>query len=240
MSDSDNIIGNHGQILIVDSDSMICDLIKYNLENEGYAVMSATNVDDALDLDLTLFNLIITEVQLAHGLSGLRFVQMIKENPDTTVVPVIFCTTRDSEDDIINGFNAGADDYILKPFSLREMIARVKAVLRRHRLMNNRPAVSTSHVITFNTLVVDLSSQSATIDGDNIQLTRTEFQILSLFLKNRNKLMNRSEIFEAIRPGRDGGSERSIDVNISRVRKKLGRYSSNLVNKSGQGYGFMD
>ncbi len=241
MSDTFNSVSSHGQILIVDPDLMICDLIKYNLENEGYAVMSVHNANDALDIDLTLFNLIVTEVVLVDGPSGIRFVRMIKDNPDTAVVPVIFCTSRDSEDDIIAGFNAGADDYILKPFSLREMIARIKAVMRRRRLMNNRTAAGPdNHTITFNTLVLDLASQSATIDDENIQLTRTEFQILALLLKKRNTLMTRTEIFEAIRPGKDGGSERSVDVNISRVRKKLGRYSGNLVNKSGHGYGFMD
>lgn len=233
-----------GRILIVDDDQMIRDLIKYNLENEDYTIESSTNASDALDLDLTLFSLIISEVDLPGQISGMRFVQMIKQNPDTAPVPVIFCTGRDSEDDIIAGFNSGADDYILKPFSLREMIARVKAVLRRHSIMMRRreaaAATSESHVISFETLVVDLSSQRVAIDGENVQMTRTEFQILSLFIKNRNRLFSREEIFQTIRPGQELGSDRSVDVNISRVRKKLGRYAVHVVNKSGRGYGFLD
>lgn len=239
MVDSKNEIpASLGQILIVDSDLHISDLLKYNLENEGYAVSTSTNVSDALDYDLTLFNLIISEVVLLEGPSGIRFAQMVKDNPDTAGVPIIFCSHRDSEDDIIAGFNAGADDYILKPFSLREMLARVRAVIRRHQILNRRQSASTT--LCFKTLKIDLPSQSVTIDGEAVPVTRTEFQILSLFLKNRGKLFGRPEIFEIIRPGQEAGSERTIDVNISRLRKKLGQYAANLVNKSGQGYGFIE
>lgn len=230
-----------GQILIVDDDSMIVDLMKYNLENEGYTIASSANASDALDLDLTLFSLIISEVELPGGINGLRFASMIKQNPDTAPVPVIFCTSRDSEDDIIAGFNAGADDYILKPFSLREMIARIKAVIRRRTLMARRASAQpASHVIRYESLVVDLSSQTVAIDGERVQFTRTEFQILSMFVKNRNKLFSREEIFSTIRPGQEAGSDRTIDVNVSRVRKKLGDYASHLVSKSGIGYGFVE
>ena len=135
--------GITSSILIIDEDKMISDLIHYNLENEGYSVISCTSTAEALDLDLTTYSLIITEALFRDcNISGLRFTEMLKQNPDTATVPVIICSTLDSEDDIINGFNAGADDYILKPFSLREMVARVKSVIRRHQiqLMRMKPA----------------------------------------------------------------------------------------------------
>ncbi len=234
-----------GTILILDTDTMISDLLKYNLENEGYTINLCDDADQALELDLTKYSLIIAEAgPIGPLLTGLRFCRMIKDNPDLAGIPVMFCTELDSEDDIISGFSAGADDYILRPFSLREMIARVKAIIRRHNMVN-RAAAKTQEkkpenttVIRFEGLVVDLPSQSVEIDGTRVQLSRTEFQILSILIKNPGRLFPRAEIFEIIRPGQDGGSDRTIDVNVSRIRKKLGDYANLIVNKSGQGYGF--
>lgn len=232
-----------GRVLILDSDTMICDLIKYDLENEGYTIDVCHDADMALELDLTTYTLIIAESGPIGPLSGLRFCTMIKSNPDIAGVPVIFCTENDSEDDIINGFNAGADDYILKPFSLREMIARVKAVIRRHNLMNRRAAASRQQlqlpaVFKHQGLTIDLDNQTVDVDNTRVQFSRTEFQILSILMKNPGRIYPRSEIFEIIRPGQEGGNDRTIDVNVSRIRKKLGDYSGLIINKSGQGYSF--
>lgn len=246
---NDSVINNDnitspGRILVLNTDAMICDLIKYNLENEGYVIDVHDDADRALELDLTRYSLIMAEAGPIGPLTGLRFCRMLKDNPDLAVVPVIFCTELDSEDDIISGFNAGADDYILRPFSLREMIARVKAVIRRHNLSRNRraaagaPSPHQSNLLRYEGLVVDLPGQSVTIDGERVQLSRTEFQILSVLMRNPGKLFHRAELYEIIRPGQEGGSDRAIDVNVSRIRKKLGNYAAVIVNKSGRGYGF--
>lgn len=235
------------QILLLDSDTMIVDLIKQNLETEGYDVATLDDADAALDLDLTAFSLIIAETGQIGRLSGLRFVTMIKQNPDTASVPVIFCTDADSEDNIIAGFNAGADDYILKPFSLREMMARVKAIIRRHNLMKRRtaavapaePAPANSTNLTIGGIEIDLSNQTVIIDGQRASLSRTELQLLSILAQNPGRMFSRAEISEIIHPGKDPGSDRNIDVGISRLRKKLGTCAPMLVNKSGQGYGLI-
>ncbi len=232
--------GITSSILIIDEDKMISDLIHYNLENEGYSVISCTSTAEALDLDLTTYSLIITEALFRDcNISGLRFTEMLKQNPDTATVPVIICSTLDSEDDIINGFNAGADDYILKPFSLREMVARVKSVIRRHQiqLMRMKPR---SHQLTFNGLSIDMETNKVTIDGQPISLSRTEQHILVLFLRNINKYFKRNEIYEKVWIRQEQGSDRIVDVNISRIRKKIGPYAANIINRSGVGYGFME
>lgn len=226
-------------VLIVDEDKVISELIVNNLENEGYRAESCQNADKALDLDLTAYTLIISETDFTEGPGGLRFAEMIKQNPDTAPVSVIFCSTRDSEDDIINGFNAGADDYILKPFSLREMMARVRSVIRR-RMMMMRAAKPRVNVVAYNGLSVNLDSSQVTLDGEPLALTRTEFKILSLMLRNLNRYFTREEIFNEVWAGQESGSDRTVDVNISRLRKKLGDYASHIVNRSGFGYGFME
>ena len=231
-------------ILVLDQDSVICDLISYNLENEGCAVTVCADAMSALELNLTSFSLIISETGPIGSIDGKDFVTKIKTNPETAALPVIFCSNADSEDDIIDGFNVGADDYILKPFSLREMIARIKAVIRRHRMVRGREAMSagveaTLSVIRFDNLVIDIAGHSVCIDGENVNFSRTEFQLLSLFARNPGKLFSRSEIMGSLRPERDTGSARMIDVTISRLRKKMAGYASMLVSKSGQGYGLI-
>lgn len=239
MTDTVTQRDNRAQILLTDTDELICDLIKFNLENEGFSVCVCGDANEALDYDLTEYSLIISETSKIGQLSGLNFVSMIKGNPDTAVVPVIFCSNADSEDDIVNGFNAGADDYILKPFSLREMVARVRAVIRRHDIGRWRPANSQT-VLSVGGLTIDFNRQLVSLDGRALNLSRSEFQLLSHFAKNSGKLFKRAQIIELLRPNKETtGSERTIDVMISRLRKKLGTSASMLVNKSGQGYGLI-
>lgn len=225
-----------GKILVVDDEQLICELIQYNLENEGYKVDICNSAEEALRLELENYRLIIVDVMMEE-MNGIKFAHTIKQNPETAHIPLIFCSAKDSEDDIVNGLNSGADDYIPKPFSLREMIARVRSVLRRNSIAI--PAVVCAS-LEFKGLKADLQTQTVTADGEPIQLTRTEYQILILFIKHANKLFSRAEIYGIVWPDQVVVSERTVDVNISRIRKKIGEYGRYLVNRSGFGYGLVE
>lgn len=225
------------QILLVDSDNTITTLLTENLRSEGYEVESVTDACQALMLPLDHYALVISEIDLPGEIDGFELLDRMKDDPMTMGVPVIFCTARDGENDIIDGLNAGADDYIIRPFSLREMLARVRSVLRRHR--NMAPA-ATLRTLEFRSLILNLDSHGMMIDGEPVSLSPTEFTILAMLMKQRNKLFSREDIFTTGWPGEELTNPRLVDVNISRLRKKLGPYAKNLVNKSGLGYGFMD
>ncbi len=224
-------------ILLIDDDRNITTLLESNLQSEGYRVTSVVRAEDALTLPLDTFNLVITEVRLPGEIDGLELLERMKDDRMTQHIPVVFCTVLDSENDIIAGLNSGADDYVIKPFSLREFMARVRSVLRRHR--NFAPAAN-ARTIEYRTLILNVDSRGLIIDGDSISLSPTEFSILTQLLRSRNKLFTREEIFTTAWPGEEMNNPRLVDVNISRLRKKLGNYGQNIVNRSGLGYGFMD
>ncbi len=224
-------------ILLVDDDKNITSLLEANLRSEGYRVVSVSQAEEALTLPLESFNLVITEIKLPGEIDGFELLDRMKDDRMTRHIPVVFCTVLDRENDIIAGLNSGADDYVVKPFSLREFMARVRSVLRRHR---NFAPVATSSTIEYRTLILNVDSRGLIIDGDTISLSPTEFTILTHLLRSRNKLFTREEIFATAWPGEDMNNPRLVDVNISRLRKKLGVYGQNIVNRSGLGYGFMD
>lgn len=212
-------------------------MLSVNLRSEGYYIEVKPSAEDALVLPLDTFHLIITEIDLPGEIDGLELLERVKEDRMTSHVPVIFCTVRDGENDIIAGLNAGADDYVTRPFSLREMLARVRSVLRRHR--NMAPMAST-RAIEYRSLVLNVDTHELLVEGDAVSLTPTEFSILLLLLRTRNRLFSREEIFSAAWAGEQLTNPRLVDVNISRLRKKLGVYARNVVNRSGRGYGFFD
>lgn len=224
-------------ILVVDNDDNIQSLLRLNLQTEGYRVEVRNSAEEALMDNLESYRLVITEVSLPGEIDGWEFVERMKESRLTAGIPVMFCTSHDSENDIIRGLNAGADDYIVKPFSLREMMARIRSVLRRHR---NMAPQATSRTIEYRTLILNIDSHALIIDGETVSLSPTEFSILTFLLRSRNKLFTREEIFNAAWPGEEMSNPRMVDVNISRLRKKLSTYGPNIVNRSGLGYGFMD
>ena len=224
-------------ILIVDSDESILSLLSENLQSEGYAVTVVTDGLEALRLPLDEFSLVISEIDLPGEIDGYELLERMKDDPLTSSVPVIFCTVRDGENDIIQGLNAGADDYIVRPFSLREMLARVRSVLRRRR---NMAPMTSRRTIEYRTLLLNVDSRGLLVDGEAVSLSPTEFAILNMLIRSRNHLFKREEIFATAWPGEELNNPRLVDVNISRLRKKLGPYSRNLVNKSGLGYGFVD
>lgn len=236
MSSATSVAASPG-ILIVDSDESILSLLTDNLKSEGYAVTVVPDALEALRLPLDEFSLVITEIDLDGEIDGFELLERLKDDPLTAGVPLIFCTTRDGENDIIQGLNAGADDYIVRPFSLREMLARVRSVLRRHR---NMAPIASRRVIEYRTLLLNVDSHGLLIDGEVVSLSPTEFAILNMLLRSRNHLFKREEIFAGAWPGEELNNPRLVDVNISRLRKKLGPYARNIINKSGLGYGFVD
>ena len=223
------------RLLIVDADKMMCELLQYKFENEGFSVDIVHDAESALAIPLSDYNLILIDL-MDDSQSGLRLARSIRENPSTGGVPIIFISSRSSEDDIVNGLDAGADDYIGKPFSSRELIARIRSVLRRRRMMTARRM---SNIMRFQTLSVDFTAGTVEIDGVSVSLTRTEYLILAMFLRHRNQFFERSEIqHEAWEE--DSISERAVDTNISRLRKKLGQYGRHILNRQGFGYGFIE
>ena len=222
------------KILAVDDEEDLCEILKFNLEIEGYEVDTAFSAEEALKLDLTQYNLLLLDVMMGE-ISGFKMASMLRKNEKTANIPIIFLTAKDTENDMLTGFNLGADDYISKPFSIRQVIARVKAVLRRTAESNER---KTSDVLTYGTLELDTKRIKASIDGQEIPLTKKEFEILKLLLENRGNVFSREEILSRIWKDEAYVLDRTIDVNITRLRKKISPYGKNIVTSLGFGYCF--
>ena len=217
---------NDYRILVVDDEEDLCEILKFNLEMEGYQVDTANSAEEALKLDLPSYNLLLLDVMMGE-ISGFKMASMMKKNKDTAGIPIIFITAKDTENDTITGFNLGADDYISKPFSLREVIMRVKAVLRR-----------TANVQTYRDLVIDIPKKKVTISGEEISLTKKEFEILLLLLQNQGRVFSREDILAKVWHDEVYVLDRTIDVNITRLRKKIGNYGKYIVTRLGYGYCF--
>lgn len=223
------------RILVVDDEETLCEALKFNLEEEGFEVDTALSAEEALCLDLASYNLVILDIMMGE-ISGTRLAGIMKSRPETAAIPIIFCTARDSEDEMIKGLDLGADDYITKPYSIRNIIARVKAVLRRSTAIPEKP----SHSISFEGLTVDPVSKTCSVDGQDVKMPRKEFEILLTLLKNRGRIFSREELLNLIWPDEVVVVDRVVDVNITRIRRKIGRYGSHITTRSGYGYGFVD
>lgn len=225
---------NDYRILVVDDEEDLCEILKFNLENEGYFVDTANSAEEALKMDITRYQLLLLDVMMGE-ISGFKMANMLKKDKKTASIPIIFITAKDTENDTVTGFNLGADDYISKPFSLREVIARVKAVLRRTASENAEEDVE---LITYRGLVLDVSRKKVTIDGEAVSLTKKELEILSLLLKNPNRVFSREDILTKIWNDEVYVLDRTVDVNITRLRKKIGDYGQNIITRLGYGYCF--
>ncbi|MBD5170694.1 MAG: response regulator transcription factor [Bacteroidales bacterium] len=228
-----------GSVLLVDSEKHITDLLSYNLDNESFDVHVANDAEEVASSDLTSYRLIIADA-MEQSFTGRDLLRSIKSNPLTTHIPVILVTHSDSEDDILAAFDDGVDDYVFKPFSLRELIARIKSVLRRHPIVPQTHG-GPSALIKAGPLELDLVSRRVTDDGVVVPLTKTEFAILALLMKNKPAFFNRRQIYCEVwgKSDRDE-NDRTVDTNISRLRKKLGTSGSILVNRSGMGYAIVE
>ena len=225
---------NDYRILVVDDEEDLCEILKFNLENEGYEVDTANSAEEALKMDISSYNLLLLDVMMRE-ISGFKMANMLKKDKKTAHVPIIFITAKDTENDTVTGFNLGADDYISKPFSLREVIARVKAVLRRTATVETEKA---PEQITYQTLTIDITKKKVSIDDEEVALTKKEFEILFLLLQNKGRVFSREDILARIWSDEVYVLDRTIDVNITRLRKKIGIYGKRIVTRLGYGYCF--
>lgn len=222
------------QILVVDDEEDLCEILQFNLETEGFQVDVAYSAEEALKKDLTVYNLILLDVMMGE-FSGFKMAKMLHDDPKTSSIPIIFLTAKDTENDKITGFNIGADDYISKPFSIREVIARVKAVLRRAEATSNNEEIK---VLVYRQLEMHLNTKKVLLEGKKIPFTKKEFELLKLLLENRNRVFTREEILSRIWGNDVYVLDRTIDVNITRIRKKIGTYGKNIITRLGYGYCF--
>ena len=221
--------------MVVDDEEDLCEILKYNLENEGFWVDTANSAEEALKLNLTDYSLLLLDVMMGE-ISGFKMASMLKKDKATASIPIIFITARDTENDTVTGFNLGADDYISKPFSLREVVARVKAVLRR----TVEAQTAQSDVLTYHGLSMDIAQKRVTINGEDVSLTKKEFEILKLLLKSPGKVFSREDILAKIWSDEVYVLDRTVDVNITRLRKKIGEYGKCIITRLGYGYCFDD
>lgn len=219
------------KILIVDDEQDLLEILQFNLSSEGFDVDTVISAEDALNKPLENYHLILLDVMMA-GISGYKLADIIRKERQLEV-PIIFLTAKDSENDLLTGFNVGGDDYIIKPFSIKEVIVRIRAILKRGRVLSEP-----SSVIQTGNLKMDLGRKLVSIDEEPANLTRKEFEILSLLLKNQGKFISRQEILDRIWSNDVIVTERNVDVNIARLRKKIGTYGSSIIGRSGYGYCF--
>ncbi len=222
------------QILVVDDEEDLCEILKFNLENEDYVVDTANSAEEALRMDLSKYDLLLLDVMMGE-ISGFKMARMLKQDPKTAHIPIIFITAKDTENDTVTGFNLGADDYISKPFSLREVAARVKAVLRRTNMGEFDQPIEQ---LTYKTLTLDIVKKKVLIDGEEVPLTKKEFEILKLLLQNKGRVFSREDILNKVWSDEVYVLDRTIDVNITRLRKKIGNYGKCIVTRLGYGYCF--
>ena len=227
------------KILVVDDESDICEILQYNLETEGFEVVTANSAEEALELPLQEFCLILLDVMMGE-MSGFQMALRLKSNPATAHIPIIFITALDGEDNLVKGLNIGADDYISKPLSMKEVKARVRAVLRRSALSQPQSAAApqTNSKIVYEGIMLDLNAKTATCDGRELVFTKLEFELLSFFLQHPNKVYSREDLLKHCWPQDVVVLDRTVDVNITRLRKKIGHYGKQIKTRVGYGYCF--
>lgn len=226
---------NPYRILVVDDEEDLCEILQFNLETEGYSVDVAYSAEDALKKDISVYNLLLLDVMMGE-ISGFKMARILRDNPKNSSIPIIFLTAKDSETDRLTGFNIGADDYISKPFSIREVLARVKAVIRR--VDANKTEIALPLQLNFENLEMSLENKKVLLEGVEVPFTKKEFEILKLFLENKNRVFSRDEMLTRVWSDEVIVLDRTIDVNITRLRKKIGQYGKNIVTRLGYGYCF--
>ena len=226
------------RILVVDDEQDICEILQYNLETEGYEVVTANSAEEALGLPLQEFGLILLDVMMGE-MSGFQMARRLKDNTATAQIPIIFITALDSEDNLVKGLNIGADDYIAKPLSMKEVKARVRAVLRRSSQPQlQQTIITTDNKICYEGITLDHNAKTATLDGQNLSITKLEYELLSLLLQHPGKVFSREDLLKYCWPQDVLVLDRTVDVNITRLRKKIGRYGKHIKTRVGYGYCF--
>ena len=221
------------KILVVDDEQNLCEILAYNLRNDGYEVTEANSAEQALELPLAAFDLMLLDVMMG-GMSGFDLARRLKTEEKTAHIPIIFLTAKDTEQDMLHGFGLGADDYIAKPFRIMEVLARVKAVLNR----STHSTQVSPETLRYDHLVLNLNTKTVSVDGEEVAFTKTEFELLRLLLEHNGRVFSRQELIDHVWPSDVMVLDRTVDVNITRMRKKIGRYAPCISTRLGYGYYF--
>ena len=221
------------KILIVDDEADIRDILEFNLENAGFNVDCASSAEEALEMLTPEHSLILLDVMM-HGMSGFQMASHLRENGNLT--PIIFLTAKDTQDDLLTGFSAGADDYIPKPFSIQEVIVRVTAVIRRTEAVVSKPAGK--DLVKVGKVEIDTVKKTVLVCGEAVQFSKKEFEILNLLASNVGKIFSRDDLITELWKDAPYVLDRTVDVHIARIRSKLGECKGYLTNRSGYGYTF--
>ena len=220
------------RIFIVDDEEDLCEILQFNLEGEGFQTEVAYSAEEALKKNLGSFHLILLDVMMGE-MSGFKLAKLLRREHELTV-PIIFITAKTAEDELLTGFSLGADDYITKPFSVKEVLVRVKAVLKRSAHIGG-PELK---LITVDELVLNLKKKKVKIGKRELELTKKEYGILTLLLRSEGHIYSREEILEQVWEEHTIVSKRTVDVHVAHLRKKLGAYGKYIRNKQGYGYAF--
>ena len=221
------------KILVVDDEQNLCEILAYNLRNDGYEVTEANSAEEALELPLAAFDLMLLDVMMG-GMSGFDLAHRLKTEEKTAHIPIIILTAKDTEQDMLHGFGLGADDYIAKPFRIMEVLARVKAVLNR----STHSTQVSPETLRYDHLVLNLNTKTVSVDGEEVAFTKTEFELLRLLLEHKGRVFSRQELIDHVWPSDVMVLDRTVDVNITRMRKKIGRYAPCISTRLGYGYYF--
>ena len=221
------------KILVVDDEQNLCEILAYNLRNDGYEVTEANSAEEALELPLAALDLMLLDVMMG-GMSGFDLAHRLKTEEKTAHIPIIFLTAKDTEQDMLHGFGLGADDYIAKPFRIMEVLARVKAVLNR----STHSTQVSPETLRYDHLVLNLNTKTVSVDGEEVAFTKTEFELLRLLLEHKGRVFSRQELIDHVWPSDVMVLDRTVDVNITRMRKKIGRYAPCISTRLGYGYYF--
>ncbi len=218
------------KILIVDDEEDLCEILQYNFENEGFITEVAHSAEEVLTMPVHKFDLLLLDIMMGP-ISGFKLADILRKEQNTSV-PIIFLTAKDTENDLLTGFNLGADDYISKPFSIHELTARVKAVLKR----SDSDKSKSKPLIRYGDIELDIERKKVDIGDDKIELTRKEFEILKLLIENQGKIYSREDILKIVWEKDVIVTNRTVDVCITRLRNKLGKHGASIKNKTGYGY----
>ena len=226
------------RILVVDDEETLCEALRFNIEAEGYDCDVALSAEEALAMDPAGYDLVLLDIMMGE-ISGLQMANIMKANERTARVPIIFCTARDSDDEMVSGLDLGADDYITKPYSLRNVMARIRSVLRR----TSAPAAekpAEEETLRFEGVEIHPSRKVCLVDGEEVRMPRKEFEILCMLVSHPGRIFSREDLLARIWPEKTVVLARVVDVNVTRLRTKLGAYGSHIVTRSGYGYVFTD
>lgn len=228
------------KILVVDDEESICEILKFNLETEGYVVDTANSVEQALYYDLPSYSLFILDIMM-DKLSGFDFAQRLKNSSETEDTPILFCSALSGEDERIMGLNIGADDYVVKPFMVREVMARVRSVLRRAGKTKHMEDLIKKGLFTPDIVVgrirIDRNNKQVYVDGHDIEVTKTEYELFLFLVSNANTILSRQQIMNKVWT-KGVSTFRTIDTTVTRLRKKLGEAGNCITTRLGYGYGF--